>query len=278
MFTAVLARRWYHETLDGRVSLAMALLTLGGMVLVLDRADVGGRAQLPGLLAVLPATAAWGVDNTLSRALAERDPGQVVLVKAALDSLGHRVAGILFRDPLPYRRGSSALLAIGASGYGLSLRFYLLAQRAFAAARIVPAFAFARFVGAPFAFALGERSGSAWMLREGRRRWSRASCLTRRSDTPTNMRTRRWSNEHAHSHDVVVPRHDHRHDPMPMDSTATGTGMSHSGMLIRMCRMTSRAPTLRGSHLLEPTRAYRVVQGAPVKSRVGSGGPSPLMS
>ena len=36
------------------------------------------------LLAVLLATMAWGADNTLSRALAERDPAQVVLVKAAL--------------------------------------------------------------------------------------------------------------------------------------------------------------------------------------------------
>jgi hypothetical protein len=33
---------------------------------------------------VLVATVAWGVDNTLSRGVADRDPGQVVLVKAAL--------------------------------------------------------------------------------------------------------------------------------------------------------------------------------------------------
>ena len=33
VFTAVLARLWYHETLDRRVTLAMALLTLGGMLL-----------------------------------------------------------------------------------------------------------------------------------------------------------------------------------------------------------------------------------------------------
>jgi drug/metabolite transporter (DMT)-like permease len=86
LFTAVLAWRLYRETMDGRVWTAMALLLAGGMVLVLDqglRSDSGG-AQLWGLLAVLLATAAWGVDNTLSRALAERDPGQVVMAKALL--------------------------------------------------------------------------------------------------------------------------------------------------------------------------------------------------
>ena len=69
LFTAVLAWRLYRETMDGRVWTAMALLLAGGMVLVLDQGRTGG-AQLWGLLAVLLATAAWGVDNTLSRALA----------------------------------------------------------------------------------------------------------------------------------------------------------------------------------------------------------------
>jgi drug/metabolite transporter (DMT)-like permease len=67
VFTALLARWWYHESLDRRVRLALGLLTLGGMALVLDRAQ-GGGGQWLGLLAVLLATAAWGMDNTLSRA------------------------------------------------------------------------------------------------------------------------------------------------------------------------------------------------------------------
>ena len=60
VFTAVLARLWYHETLDRRVTVAMLLLTLGGVALVLDRAEFGASAML-GLLAVMLATAAWGV-------------------------------------------------------------------------------------------------------------------------------------------------------------------------------------------------------------------------
>ncbi|MBC7702097.1 DMT family transporter, partial [Aquabacterium sp.] len=50
VFTAVLAWLWYDETIDRRVMLAMTLLTLGGMVLVLDRTDAG-RSQVAGLLA-----------------------------------------------------------------------------------------------------------------------------------------------------------------------------------------------------------------------------------
>ena len=83
LFTAVLAWRLYGETMDRRVWVAMLLLLAGGVLLILDQ-GLASSGQWLGLLAVLAATAAWGMDNTLSRALAERDPAQVVLAKAAL--------------------------------------------------------------------------------------------------------------------------------------------------------------------------------------------------
>jgi drug/metabolite transporter (DMT)-like permease len=76
LFTAVLAWRFYREMMGRRVWAAMLLLLAGGSLLVLDQGRDGG-VRMWGLLAVLVATAAWGLDNTLSRALAERDPGQV---------------------------------------------------------------------------------------------------------------------------------------------------------------------------------------------------------
>ena len=131
VFTAVLARLWYHGTLDRRAVLAMILLTLGGMVLIGDRANIGpgGTNQMLGLLAVMVATAAWGVDNTSSRTVAGRDPGQVVMFKGALGAVATMLMAVVFGEPVPDVLPALALLAVGATGYGLSLRFYLLAQR-----------------------------------------------------------------------------------------------------------------------------------------------------
>jgi SAM-dependent methyltransferase len=68
------------------------------------------------------------------------------------------------RDPrISFEIGDACAL-VGATGYGLSLRFYLLAQRAFGAARTGSVFAFAPFVGAVLALILGDRSGSVWTL------------------------------------------------------------------------------------------------------------------
>lgn len=212
LFTAVLAWRLYRETMDGRVWAAMALLLAGGMVLVLDQGRVGG-AQLWGLLAVLLATAAWGVDNTLSRALAERDPGQVVMAKAVLGVTATSVMALVLGEPLPSLTAALALFAIGASGYGLSLRFYLLAQRAFGAARTGSVFAFAPFIGAVFAVALGDRSASGMMaLGSG---LMLAGVVLHLAESHGHEHAHEaLEHEHAHRHDDA--HHDHVHDPMPV--------------------------------------------------------------
>ena len=211
LFTAVLAWRLYRETLDGRVVTAMALLLAGGMVLVLDQGRTGG-AQLMGLLAVLLATAAWGVDNTLSRALAERDPGQVVMAKALLGATATSLLAVLFGEPLPAAGAAGALLAIGATGYGLSLRFYLLAQRAFGAARTGSVFAFAPFIGAAFAVALGDRSASGLMAL-GSGLMLAGVVLHLAESHGHEHKHEALEHEHAHRHDDG--HHDHVHAPMP---------------------------------------------------------------
>lgn len=212
LFTAVLAWRLYRETMDSRVWTAMALLLAGGMVLVLDQGRTGG-AQLWGLLAVLLATAAWGVDNTLSRALAERDPGQVVMVKALLGVMTTSLMAVAFGESLPSVGAALALFAVGATGYGLSLRFYLLAQRAFGAARTGSVFAFAPFIGAALAVLLGDRSASSLMLL-GSVLMLAGVVLHLAESHQHEHEHEALDHEHAHRHDDG--HHGHLHDPMPV--------------------------------------------------------------
>ena len=211
LFTAVLAWRLYRETMDGRVWAAMALILAGGVVLVLDQGRTGG-AQLWGLLAVLLATAAWGVDNTLSRALAERDPGQVVLAKALLGVTATTTLALAFGEPLPAVGAALALFAVGATGYGLSLRLYLLAQRAFGAARTGSVFAFAPFIGAALALALGDRTASGLMAL-GSLLMLAGVVLHLAESHGHEHGHDGLEHEHAHGHDDG--HHEHLHDPMP---------------------------------------------------------------
>jgi ABC-type nickel/cobalt efflux system permease component RcnA len=92
------------------------------------------------------------------------------------------------------------LLAVGATGYGLSLRLYLLAQRAFGAARTGSVFAFAPFIGAAVAFALGERS-AGWLMALGGGLMLAGVVL--------HLAER---HEHPHTHEAMEHEHAHRHD------------------------------------------------------------------
>ena len=224
LFTAVLARYLYQESMDRRVWAAMLLLLAGGVALVLDQGR-GGGTQLWGLLAVLVATAAWGMDNTLSRALAERDPGQVVLGKAAIGAAATLVLARAFAEPWPSLEAASILLLIGGTGYGLSLRFYLLAQRAFGAARTGSVFAFAPFIGAGLAVALGDRSGS-WVMAVGGVLMLLGVALHLMESHGHEHQHERLTHEHAHTHgdghhdhvhsDFVSGSHSHGHTHEPM--------------------------------------------------------------
>ena len=204
LFTVVLAWRLYGESMDKRVVTAMMLLLAGGIALVADQ-GMAGNTQLLGLLAVLAATAAWGLDNTLSRGVADRDPAQVVMVKSALGASVSTVLAVLFGEFAPALTSALALIAVGAVGYGLSLRFYLLAQRAFGAARTGSVFAFAPFIGAMGAFAFGDRSVGWIMLAAG---------VLMLAGVALHLME---SHGHPHTHAVLEHEHAHSHDPHSAD-------------------------------------------------------------
>jgi drug/metabolite transporter (DMT)-like permease len=209
VFTAVLGWLLYREHVGRRVALALALMTLGGIVLVLGRAHEG-TVQFAGLVAVTAATFAWGLDNALSSTLSSLDPAKVVLGKASLGALASILLAFAFREPLPRAVRAAGLLACGATGFGLSLRLYLLAQRRVGAARTASLFAIAPFVAAVVAVLFGEPLGGWWtsvalvpML------LGLAIHLTEKHAHA--HRHRPLTHEHAHRHDD--PHHDHVHHP-----------------------------------------------------------------
>lgn len=152
------------------------------------------------------------MDNTLSRRFAERDPAQVILVKSSLGAMATLLLAWLWAEPLPGIVPAMVLLAIGATGYGLSLRLYLLAQRAFGAGRTGSVFAFAPFIGALGVFALGHRS-STWMLLVGGLLML-VGVVLHLAESHGHEHFYNWlEHEHAHSHDDE--HHGHSHELMP---------------------------------------------------------------
>lgn len=163
VFSIVLARAFFKEAIGVRVALAMIFTLVGGALVALSSPEPL-TAFGPGLFAVTLATLAWAVDNTLSRPLADFEPGRIVAAKGLLGATVTSVLALANHERWPAGSKLVALLLCGATGYGLSLRLYLIAQRRLGAGRTASIFAFAPLVGAALAWALGERGGGAGTL------------------------------------------------------------------------------------------------------------------
>jgi drug/metabolite transporter (DMT)-like permease len=207
LFTAVVAWSLYREPIGRRVGLAMLLMLCGGALVA--RGAGGEAGSLAGVALVVAATASWAADNGLSRGLAEADPFDVILAKGALGGLTTGALAVVLGEPLPPPTAVAVLLALGATGYGLSLRFYLLAQRRIGAARTGSVFAAGPFLGAALGWVLGDRGGAATWMASGLFLAGVALHATERHAHPHGHAA--LSHEHAHDH--RDGHHEHRHEP-----------------------------------------------------------------
>ena len=200
VFTVLLARAFFDESIGGRVGIAVACMMAGGAAITLDSSATGGGFGLLGLLAVGGATAAWALDNTWTRPLAERDPFQVILVKGVIGASLTSMVAIARGEPLPPFGHAAILVACGATGYGASLYLYLLAQRRIGAGRTGSVFALAPFIGAALAWALGDQHAGSLAV-------AAAALFGFGVYLHASERHR-----HRHTHDPIEHDHMHRHD------------------------------------------------------------------
>lgn len=210
IFTVVLGWAFYRETIGGKIALAVALVAGGSTLLVVGGVSAGGTAAWLGPLAIAAATLAWACDNTLTRPLSDLDPRKVVLTKAGAGALLSLLASRLRFEPFPAAPRVFALLACGAVGYGLSLRFYLLAQRRLGAGRTGSIFAMGPFVGVMVAWAFGER-GMSWTTVVAGPLFAAGIYLHLTERHRHLHRHLPMEHEHAHRHDD--DHHEHAHDP-----------------------------------------------------------------
>ncbi|MDP1830091.1 MAG: EamA family transporter [Archangium sp.] len=199
VWTVVLARVVYGEFLGRRVVAALALMTAGGLLLSVGAQGSAAWSAL-GMVAVLGATVGWAVDNTASRKLAQHRPLSVVALKGALGAALTSSLALVSGESLPELWRAAALLLAGATGYGLSLRLYLLAQRRIGAARTASVFALAPFIGA----ALGLVAAPAALT------WGTGlAALLFAAGVFLHVSER---HAHAHQHQATSHEHPHRHD------------------------------------------------------------------
>jgi drug/metabolite transporter (DMT)-like permease len=239
VFTVLLAAAIQREAIGRRVWLAVTLMATGGAALSLDAAT-HGIGSVIGALAVAGATLAWALDNTLTQPLSTRDPLDVIGAKASLGAMLTAIIALAIGDPWPDGRDILVLVVCGMTGYGLSLRCYILAQRRIGAARTGSVFALAPFIGALVSWIAGERALGGWAIasiglfaigvslhltekhRHLHRHLAAEHDHLHRHDDGHHLHHHdpAFVGEHAHPHAHEVVTHDHEHEHAHEDAHA----------------------------------------------------------
>jgi len=143
--TTCVALFFFKETIGKRLWLAIGLITLASMLLSLR--DMNSFSFSAGSIFVLLACVCWGFENNCTRRMSAKDPVQIVVLKGFFSGVGSLIVAFSAGEKLPRGSFMALVLLLGFVAYGLSIFFYVLAQRGIGAAKTSAYYAVAPFIG-----------------------------------------------------------------------------------------------------------------------------------
>ena len=131
--TAVIGVVVFREKISVRLWLGIVFVTLSCALLSFE--DIASLRLSYGSLFILLACVCWGFENNCTRKISFKDPQQIVLLKGIFSGLGSLVIGRIIGESVTVLWSVFAVLGVGFVAYGLSIFFYVYAQRYLVPAR-----------------------------------------------------------------------------------------------------------------------------------------------
>jgi drug/metabolite transporter (DMT)-like permease len=143
--TSLIALLIFKEKISRRLWMAIGLIVLSSALLTAE--DATSLQFSMGSVFVLLASCCWGLENNCTRMLSQSDPQEIVIVKGIGSGAGALIVALLTGEGFPAWRYVPFALGLGFVAYGLSIYFYVYAQRYLGAARTSAYYAVAPFIG-----------------------------------------------------------------------------------------------------------------------------------
>ncbi|MCI7793170.1 DMT family transporter [bacterium] len=150
--TALIALLIFKERIGPRLWLAIGLIT--GACMLLSFEDGSSLQFSSGSLFVLLACICWGLENNCTRMISQCDPLEIVVIKGFGSGIGSLGIALAMGQQIPAPRSLLAALLLGFVAYGLSIFFYVYAQRTLGAAKTSAYYAVSPFLGAALSLAV----------------------------------------------------------------------------------------------------------------------------
>lgn len=144
--TSLIALFIFKETINKRLWLAIIFVTFSSILLSFE--DMSSLAFSWGSLFVLLACICWGLENNCTRMLSSKNPAQIVIIKGLGSGFGSLLLSITIGESFNGIGYIILALILGFVAYGLSIYFYIYAQRYLGAAKTSTYYAISPFIGA----------------------------------------------------------------------------------------------------------------------------------
>ena len=150
--TSCIAFLIFKEMISKRLTLAIILVTIASIMLSFE--GKGSFEFNTGSLLVLAASCGWGLENNCTRMLSSKSSVQITTIKGLFSGLGSLIVALIVGENIPEIIWMIAVLILGFVAYGLSINFYIKAQKHLGAAKTSAYYSVAPFLGVFFGIVL----------------------------------------------------------------------------------------------------------------------------
>ena len=207
--TSMIALFVFKEIISKKLWIAITLVTAASVILSFEGA--GSFKFNIGSLFVFGACLCWGIENNCTRMISNKSSIEIVVIKGTFSGLGSLIVSLIIGESIPSVIWMLAVLLLGFVAYGLSIYFYVMAQKDLGAAKTSAYYSIAPFLGVAFGMLfLGERPAIQFYIALVVMVVSTYFMI---KDTIELQHTHEHTHTHTHehSHGDTVHTHEHTH-------------------------------------------------------------------
>ena len=144
--TSLIAFVIFKEAISKKLWTAILLVTAAGAILSFE----GNSAFMfnEGSAYVLGACICWGFENNCTKMISNKDSEQIVMIKGCFFFFFSLCVALLLKEEIPAPGYLFMTMLLGFVSYGLSINFYIKAQKELGAAKTSAYYSIAPFLGA----------------------------------------------------------------------------------------------------------------------------------
>jgi len=146
--TSIIALLVFKEIISKKLWIAITLVTIASVILSFEGAS--SFVFNKGSLFVFGACLCWGFENNCTKMISNKSSIEIVVIKGTFSGLGSLLVALLIGEPLPVIKLILCVMILGFFAYGLSIHFYIMAQKDLGAAKTSAYYSIAPFLGVLF--------------------------------------------------------------------------------------------------------------------------------